>query len=76
MGTGRAAGSTFALRLSTLDLPWAAGVERLRRLFLRAGPYLAVEVLLPGGTLIALTLYLYRRRFAPEMSKTGGAVRL
>jgi hypothetical protein len=26
------------------------------------GPYLAVEMLLPGGTLIALALYLYRHR--------------
>jgi hypothetical protein len=26
------------------------------------GPYLAVELLLPGGTLIALALYLYRNR--------------
>jgi hypothetical protein len=27
-------------------------------------PYLLVEVLLPGGTLIALLLWLFRRRFA------------
>ena len=26
------------------------------------GPYLAVELLLPGGTLVALALYLYRNR--------------
>jgi hypothetical protein len=26
------------------------------------GPYVAVEALLPGGTLIALALWLYRRR--------------
>lgn len=25
------------------------------------GPYLAVELLMPGGTLVALALYLYRR---------------
>jgi hypothetical protein len=28
----------------------------------RLGPYLMLEILLPGGTLLALLLYLYRRR--------------
>jgi hypothetical protein len=37
-------------------------LEVLRRVLQRAGPYLVVEMLLPGGTLLALTLYLYRRR--------------
>ena len=27
----------------------------------RVGPYFLIELLLPGGTLIALCLYLYRR---------------
>jgi hypothetical protein len=27
----------------------------------RAGPYVLIEVVLPGGTLIALLLFLYRR---------------
>lgn len=26
------------------------------------GPYLLLEILLPGGTLLALVLFLYRRR--------------
>lgn len=34
------------------------GVQRLVR---EAGPYLLIELVLPGGTLIALTLYLYRK---------------
>lgn len=34
------------------------GLEVLRRL----GPYALVELVLPGGTLLALLLYLYRRR--------------
>ena len=38
------------------------GLEIARRLASRAGPYLVVEILLPGGTLLALLLYLYRRR--------------
>jgi hypothetical protein len=34
----------------------------LRRLLPRLGPYAVVEIVLPGGTLLALLLYLYRRR--------------
>jgi len=30
----------------------------------RMGPYLMLEILLPGGTLLALLLFLYRRRQA------------
>jgi hypothetical protein len=32
-------------------------METLRKF----GPYVAIEVLLPGGTLIALLLYIFRR---------------
>ena len=38
-----------------------AGLELARRVLFRAGPYLVLEVMLPGGTLIALLLYWYRR---------------
>ncbi|MCC6868926.1 MAG: hypothetical protein IT522_08890 [Burkholderiales bacterium] len=34
--------------------------RELAKLARRAGPYLALELILPGGTLFALTLYLYR----------------
>jgi hypothetical protein len=37
------------------------GLEILRRVLVKAGPYLFVEAVLPGGTLLALLLYLYRR---------------
>ena len=42
------------------------------------GPYLAVEMLLPGGTLLALALYVYRHRknFPVPMSIWRLAVRL
>lgn len=33
----------------------------LRRAIVELGPYLMLELLLPGGTIIALTLFLYRR---------------
>jgi hypothetical protein len=34
----------------------------LRRLGQELGPYLMLEILLPGGTVLALLLLLYRRR--------------
>jgi len=36
--------------------------EVLRRLTQRVGPYLLLEAVMPGGTLFALLLYLYRAR--------------
>ena len=37
-------------------------LEIARRLARELGPYLLVEILLPGGSLLALGLFLYRRR--------------
>ena len=37
-------------------------IEIARRLARGAGPYLLVEILLPGGSLLAVALFLYRRR--------------
>ena len=34
----------------------------LRRFGQKAGPYVALEMLLPGGTLLALLLFLWQRR--------------
>jgi hypothetical protein len=43
----------------------------LRRIGQEAGPYLMLEMLLPGGTLLALLLFLYRRRnLYPQRSTT------
>jgi hypothetical protein len=41
----------------TLALWWKRGLALLRS----AGPYAAIEILLPGGTLIALLLWLSRQ---------------
>ena len=41
---------------------FAISLEFLRRLAQRVGPYLLIEAVLPGGTLLALLLYLYRAR--------------
>ena len=37
-------------------------METLRQLAQRVGPYLLVEAVMPGGTLLALLLYVYRAR--------------
>jgi hypothetical protein len=37
-------------------------VNSLLRLMAQAGPYLAIELVLPGGSVIALLTWLYRRR--------------
>ena len=34
----------------------------LRRVVQNFGPYLMLEIVMPGGTLLALLLFLYRRR--------------
>jgi hypothetical protein len=39
-----------------------SGLEMLRRVGQKFGPYLLLEILLPGGSLMALLLFLYRRR--------------
>jgi hypothetical protein len=47
------------------------GLELLRRLLSKVGPYLAMEIILPGGTLLALVLYLYRRQAGLKDSTAG-----
>ena len=46
------------------------GIEALRRAGQKFGPYLMLEILLPGGTLLALLLFLYRRRQLDPRSRT------
>lgn len=38
------------------------GLARLARLVQKWGPYFMIELLMPGGTLLALLLFLYQRR--------------
>ena len=45
--------------------------EIVRRLARDMGPYLLVEILLPGGSLLALALFLYRRRAPLSISLTA-----
>lgn len=39
----------------------ANGLEVARAWVQKLGPYLVLEIVLPGGTLLALLLFLYRR---------------
>ena len=52
----------------------ASVLEALQRWSQRIGPYLLIEMLLPGGTLLALSLFLYRRyskRMSPPVRSTS-----
>ena len=44
----------------------------LRRIAQALGPYLILEIVMPGGTLMALLLYAYRRKpVAPALAFAG-----
>jgi hypothetical protein len=48
------------MREPQMQIVWI-GVEILRRAGRKLGPYLLLEILMPGGTFLALLLFLYRR---------------
>ena len=48
---------------------------RFFRIFVeKAGPYLLLELLLPGGTLFALLLYVYRRQKPESANRVRDAL--
>jgi len=52
-------------------------LRTLARMARAAGPYLLLEMILPGGTLFALALYLHRRghlRFLDNAGRVASAV--
>lgn len=51
------------------------GLEIVRRALSRVGPYALVEILLPGGTLLALLFYVYRRARRAEASTDTLSIR-
>ena len=59
------AGAAYALVIQR----WFDGaiLQSLRN----AGPYLLIELILPGGTLMALLLYLYRNRRSALLARTA-----
>ena len=50
--------------------------EILREALQKAGPYLLIELMLPGGSLVAAMLYLYRRKYAKALSAREPFMRL
>ena len=40
------------------------GIRFARRVFNKSAPYLLLEILLPGGTLVAFAVFLYQNRDA------------
>ena len=48
-----------AAMINAVLRPWIA---RIRRLMRALGPYAVIELLLPGGSVIALLLWWYRSR--------------
>ena len=48
--------------------PLRAVASAARRVIAALGPYLLIELLLPGGTLFALLLYLWRRPRRPSIA--------
>ena len=51
-------------------------VGLLREFVQKLGPYVMLEILLPGGTLVALLLFLYRRRKAAgALAPSTGSLR-
>jgi hypothetical protein len=51
-------------------------VNSLLRLLAQAGPYLAIELVLPGGSVIALLTWLYRRKRKAASALRAHDVRL
>jgi hypothetical protein len=48
----------------------AARIRSLLRTWARKlGPYVVLEILLPGGTLLALLLFVYRRSPRPQLAR-------
>ena len=41
---------------------WMRRLEMLGSMFRKAGPYVALELVMPGGTILALALFLYQQR--------------
>ena len=53
---------------TTLQTMLGSLVEGVRRI----APYLLIELLLPGGTVMALLLFFARRRRAKRLARAGG----
>jgi len=61
MGVGRVRTENLE-RAIQMETSIVRNVKIFGALLQKAGPYLLLEILLPGGTLFALLLFLYKRR--------------
>jgi hypothetical protein len=62
MNAVAALAATFSRDFAASPVGLVGWMRRGLALLRSLGPYVAIEILLPGGTLIALALWLYRRR--------------
>ena len=66
-GLARAVGRTFGLSVAALArgdsvAPRGSGMKRLAHTLRELGPYTAIALILPGGSLIALAAWSFRHR--------------
>ena len=61
MNAVAALAATFSREVAVTRIGLAGWMQRGIALLRGLGPYVAIEILLPGGTLIALALWFYRR---------------
>jgi hypothetical protein len=59
--------SPFAVRLQVKRPNGPPEPETKMRKIMALGPYLMLEIFMPGGTLLALLLYLARRRYGSDI---------
>ena len=57
-----------------MQAPFSPWIDRVSALLRSLGPYAAIELLLPGGSIIALLIWLYRRRASGTASTHRGAL--
>jgi hypothetical protein len=53
--------------------PVTGGLRRAAQVVRQLGPYAAIELLLPGGSLLAIALWLYRRNRLTRQVRPLGA---
>ena len=68
-------GAKSRRELAGLRQARSVGVAAVARRLRSLGPYLFIELVLPGGTLISLLLFLYRRGGALESAATDSPLR-
>jgi hypothetical protein len=71
----RTAGRERLERVGQFGQATTPGVAAIARRLRSLGPYLFIELLLPGGTLLSLLLFLYRRGGGLDATVSDGSLR-